>query len=438
MEHRNNQEVPQHCRADRSFVVRGQICQSASPDRLECVENGFVPVVNGKARGVYRELPEPFEGLPVTDFGDRLVIPGMSDLHLHASQFAFRGLGMDMELLDWLNTYTFPEEAKFRDLDYADRAYGGFVGALRRSPTTRAAIFATIHPAATLLLMERLEASGLRTRVGKVNMDRNCADSVREADTETALRETEEWVLAARDRFLRTEPILTPRFVPTCSDALMEGLGRLREKYDLPVQSHLSENLGEIAWVRELSPASRFYGDAYARFGLFGGDHPCVMAHCVHSGEAELELMRENGVFIAHSPESNMNLASGVAPVSWYLELGLNAGLATDVAGGSHESMFRAITHAIQASKLRWRLQDQSVRPLSFAQAFYLATAAGGAFFGKVGRFEDGYEFDALVLDDENLFHPQPLDIQSRIERAVYLADDRNIIAKYVAGDRLF
>lgn len=438
MEHRNNQEVPQNCRADRSFVVRGQICQSASPDRLSCMENSYIPVLDGKVQGVFRKLPERFAGLPLADFGDRLVIPGMSDLHLHASQFAFRGLGMDMELLDWLNTYTFPEEAKFRDLGYAERAYGGFTEALRRSPTTRAAIFATVHPAATLLLMEQLEASGLRTCVGKVNMDRNCADMVREADAETAIRDTEAWLCEARSRFTRTEPILTPRFVPTCSDELMEGLGRLQRKYGLPVQSHLSENYGEIAWVKELSPASRFYGDAYDRFGLFGRNHRCVMAHCVHSGEEELVRIRENGVFIAHSPESNMNLASGVAPVSRYLELGLRVGLATDVAGGSHESLFRAITHAIQASKLRWRLLDDSVRPLSFAEAFWLATAGGGAFFGKVGRFEEGYDFDALVLDDENLFHPQPLDLQSRLERLVYLADDRNITAKYVAGERLF
>ena len=299
MEHRNNQEVPQHCRADRSFVVRGQICQSASPDRLSCMENSYIPVLDGKVQGVFRKLPERFAGLPLADFGDRLVIPGMSDLHLHASQFAFRGLGMDMELLDWLNTYTFPAAAKFRDAAYAELAYSGFVQALRRSFTTRAAIFATVHPAATLLLMEQLEASGLRTLVGKVNMDRNCPEEVREPDAETAIRETEAWICEARERFARTVPILTPRFVPTCSDKLMAGLGRLREKYGLAVQSHLSENFGEIAWVRELSPASRFYGDAYHRFGLFGGRHPCVMAHCVHSGEEELALMKENGVFIA-------------------------------------------------------------------------------------------------------------------------------------------
>ena len=426
------------CRTGGSFVVRGQVCQSASPDRLECTENGYVPVLEGRAQGVFRELPERFAGLPLTDFGDRLLIPGMSDLHLHASQFAFRGLGMDMELLDWLNTYTFPEEAKFRDLGYAERAYGAFTEALRRSPTTRAAVFATVHPAATLLLMEQLEASGLRSFVGKVNMDRNCPDYIREPDTEASLQATEEWICAAKDRFRRTKPILTPRFIPTCSDALMAGLKTLQTRYNLPTQSHLSENYGEIAWVQELAPDSEHYGDAYDRFGMFGGDHSCVMAHCVHSGEEELELIRRNGVFIAHSPESNMNLASGVAPVSRYLELGLNVGLATDVAGGSHESMFRALTHAIQASKLRWRLEDQSVKPLSFAQAFHLATAGGSAFFGKVGRFDAGYEFDALVLDDEALFHPQPLDIQSRLERMVYLADDRHIFAKYVAGERLF
>ena len=420
------------------FIVKGQIIDSECPDRLRVVENGSIVVTDGLCRGVFRALPEQFAGLPVQDFADRLVIPGMSDLHIHASQYAFRGLGMDMELLDWLNTYTFPEEAKYLDRGYAERAYGGFVEALRRSPTTRAAIFATIHPEASLLLMEKLEASGLRSCVGKVNMDRNCPDSVREPDAETACRETEAWILEARDRFTRTEPILTPRFVPTCSDGLMEGLGRLRKRYDLPVQSHLSENGGEIAWVKELSPASRFYGDAYARFGLFGGDHRCIMAHCVLSEDEELALIEKNGVFIAHSPESNMNLSSGVAPVSRYLKLGLKVGLATDVAGGSHESMFKAVQHAIQASKLRWRLLDESVKALSFAQAFWLATAGGGAFFGKVGRFGEGYDFDALVLDDASLFHPQPLDVRSRLERMIYLADDRNITAKYVAGNRLF
>lgn len=422
----------------KDYIIKGQILDSPSPSLLRSTENGLIPVLGGLCRGVYHQLPEQYAGLPILDFGERLIIPGMSDLHLHAPQFSFRGLGMDMELLDWLNTYTFPEEAKYRNIDYADRAYGGFVEALRRSTTTRASVFATVHPEATLLLMEKLEASGLRGYVGKVNMDRNCPVTLREPDVETALRETEQWIRQARKRFTRTLPILTPRFIPSCSDGLMEGLRALQVRYGLPIQSHLSENQGEIEWVRSLSPASKFYGDAYNRFGLFGGDHPCVMAHCVYSGDQELELIKRNGVFIAHSPESNMNLASGVAPVSRFLELGLHVGLATDMAAGSQISMLRAVSHAIQASKLRWRLLDQSVEPLSFSQAFYLATAGSGAFFGKVGKFDDGYEFDAVVLDDSNLFHPQYLDPSSRLERAVYLADDRNVFAKFVAGERLF
>ena len=422
----------------QAFVLKGHICQSRDADHIEITENGFLVVEDGLCRGVFGALPERWAALPVTDFGDRLILPGMSDLHLHAPQFSFRGLGMDMELLDWLNTYTFPEESKYRDPAYADRAYDIFTRHLLRSTTTRVSVFATVHREATTLLMEKLDRAGLRGFVGKVNMDRNCADTLREASAAASLEDTERWIEQTRSRFAGIRPILTPRFIPTCSDELMRGLRVLADRYDLPVQSHLSENFGEIAWVKELCPWSSCYGDAYDRFGLFGGDHGCIMAHCVHSGEEEIARMKQNGVYIAHSPESNMNLASGVAPVSRYLALGLNVGLATDMAGGSHESMLRAMMHAIQASKLRWRLLDDSIRPLSLEQAFYLATVGGGAFFGKVGRFAEGYDFDAVVLDDSSLFHPQPLDPRSRLERAVYLADDRHIAAKYVAGKKIF
>ena len=421
-----------------AFVLKGHICHSRSENTIEITENGYLVVENGVCRGVYPTLPERWAGLPLTDYGDRIILPGMSDLHLHAPQFAFRGLGMDMELLDWLNTYTFPEESKYRDPEYADRAYESFTQHLRRSTTTRAVVFATIHVPATELLMDKMDKAGLRGFVGKVNMDRNSPDYLCETSCAQAIEDTERWICETNEKYAGIRPILTPRFIPTCTDELMRGLRGLLEKYRLPVQSHLSENFGEIAWVQELCPSSKFYGDAYDSFGMFGGDHLCVMAHCVHSGEAEIELMKKNGVFIAHSPESNINLSSGVAPISKYLELGLNVGLATDVAGGSHESMLRAMMHAIQASKLRWRLKDESVKALTVDQAFYLATAGGGSFFGKVGRFDEGYDCDAVVLDDGNLDHPQPLSVRARLERMIYLADERNILAKYVAGKQLF
>lgn len=422
----------------RSYILKGHLCTSEDRRHIRVVENGCLVCENGVITGVFEQLPEQYANLPLVDFGDRLIIPGMTDLHIHAPQFAFRGLGMDMELLDWLNTHTFPEEAKYAELSYADRAYTQFADHLRRSVTTRAVVFGTIHVPATELLMGKLEAAGLYTYVGKVNMNRNSPDYLCEKSVPQALVDTEQWICHTRERYEHTKPILTPRFIPSCTDELMQGLHGLQQKYALPVQSHLSENYSEIAWVQELCPSSRFYGDAYDQFGMFGGGYGCIMAHCVHSSDEEVELMRKNGVFVAHSPESNINLASGVAPISRYLELGLNVGLATDVAGGSHESMLRAVMHAVQASKLRWRLLDENVKPLTFDEAFYLATAGGGAFFGKVGCFRPGYAMDAVVLDDSSLEHPQPLTVKERLERMAYLADERNNYAKFVAGERLF
>ena len=149
--------------------------------------------------------------------------------------------------------------------------------------------------------------------------------------------------------------------------------------------------------------------------------------------------MRRNGVFVAHCPASNMNLSSGIAPIRKYLELGLNIGLGSDVAAGQTISIFRAIVDAVQVSKMYFRMVNEDYKPLVFSEAFYLATKGGGAFFGKVGSFEDGYEFDAVVLDDSVLPHPQALSLAERMERAVYLGlDEKGIVAKYVSGRKIF
>jgi guanine deaminase len=149
--------------------------------------------------------------------------------------------------------------------------------------------------------------------------------------------------------------------------------------------------------------------------------------------------MRNNGVFVAHCPASNMNLTSGIAPIRKYLDRGLNIGLGSDIAGGHSESIFRAITDAIQVSKMYFRMVDETYKPLVFPEAFYLATKGGGAFFGNVGSFEEGFEFDAVVLDDSVLAHPQKLNLAERMERAVYLGlDEKKITAKFVAGEKIF
>ncbi len=421
------------------FILHGNIIYSKNAKELEVCEQSYLVVKDGLVEGVYETLPESYASCPVTDYEDRLIVPGLIDLHVHAPQYAFRGLGMDLELLEWLDTHTFPEEAKYKDLEYARKAYGIFVDNMRKSATTRAVVFGTIHRQATLLLMDLLEEAGLNTMVGKVNMDRNSPEYLCESSADASAVETVEWIKdVIHKKYKHTRPIITPRFTPSCTDELMEKLKMIQMRYDLPVQSHLSENQGEIEWVKELCPWSEFYGDAYDKFGLFGVDCKTVMAHCVYSEDKEVQRMKENGVFVAHCPESNINLSSGVAPVKKYLEEGLHVGIGSDLAAGSTENLFQAMAHAIQASKLRWRLLDDSWKALTVEEAFYIATKGGGEFFGKVGSFEPGYEFDAIVLDDKRLLHPQELDVKKRLERIIYFSDEREIFAKYVEGEKLF
>ena len=420
---------------ENTFALKGNVMFTPACGQLELRPASFLVCERGAVAGIFDDLPERYRGIPVDDHGDKLILPGLVDLHVHASQYAYRGLGMDMELLDWLEQNAFPEESRFRDLDYAAEAYGLFTEQLRRSATTRACIFATIHRPATLLLMEQLERAGLPCFVGKVNMDRNSPDILRET-TEESLAETRRWLEESGD-FRLVRPILTPRFTPSCTDALLDGLGALQKEFGAAMQSHISENRSEIQWVAELCPGTRFYGETYARAELFGGSCPTVMAHCVWSGEEERRLMQENGVFIAHCPQSNMNVSSGIAPVRTFLREGQRVGLGSDVAGGAHLSIFRAMTDAIQSSKLRWRLVDQGDPALNLAEALYMATKGGGAFFGKVGSFEPGYDFDAIVMDDAVLPTTRPCTLAERLERVVYLSDGRPC-AKYAAGRRLF
>lgn len=421
----------------KKYILKGNICYSKASDKLCIVENGYVVCENGICAGVYDELPECYKDFQCYDYMDRIIIPGLVDLHVHAPQYSFRGLGMDLELIEWLNTHIFVEEEKYADTEYASRAYDIFVEDLLKSATARACIFGTIHTDATEMLMEKLEKSGIKAYVGKVSMDRNCPEYLCEESAERAFCDTEKWIKDSEE-FENVKPILTPRFIPTCSDELMERLSLLQKKYNLPMQSHLSENLREIQWVKELCPDTTCYGEAYNKYDMFGNECKTIMAHCVHSSDDEINLMKEQGVFVAHCPESNTNLSSGIAPVRTYLDRGIKVGLGSDVAAGSTLSVFKAMSMAIQCSKLRWRLVDQSLIPLNFEEVFYLATKGGGEFFGKVGSFEKEYEFDAVVIDDSSIKHPQELSVRERVERLIYLAEDKHIIAKYVAGRKLF
>ncbi len=327
--------------------------------------------------------------------------------------------------------------ARAGDLEYADRAYDLFVRDLRESATTRACIFGTIHADATILLMEKLEASGLRAMVGKVTMNRNCPDFLNEGSGAEVGDHLRDWLKRSAE-FKRVRPILTPRFIPSCTDEAMRAIAEVQREYGLPLQSHLSENLDEIDWVSRLCPDSIDYADAYERFGLFGGDCPTVMAHCVHPSDREIRRYVERDIFVAHCPESNVNIASGIAPVRKLLDAGVRVGLGSDVAGGSNLSMFAAIRLAIRSSKLYWHMVDRDAKPVTLDEALYAATAGGGAFFGKAGSLEAGYEFDAVVVSGSRFPSPRVLPLRDALEQVLYLADDRDIEAKYAAGDEIF
>ena len=435
-------------------LLKGNFIYSIDKNEIEIKENQYLLVKDGKVEGFYNEVPSIAKDVKVEDYKDNIIIPGLSDLHVHAPQYAFRGMGMDMQLLDWLNTYAFKEEGKYKNLEYAKKQYSKFVDDVKNSATTRLSIFATLHKDATIMLMDLLENAGVKAYVGKVNMDRNGAPELQEKSAQASAQDTRQWLEEIKGRYDHTYPILTPRFTPSCTDELMTELGKIQREYHIPIQSHLSENFGEIAWVKELCPTSRFYGDAYDMFGLFGtkpaaneevsnpasassNTCPTIMAHCVHSTDEEIQMIKDQGVYIAHCPESNTDIASGIAPIRRYLDMGLHVGLGTDVAGGFSLSMFRAIADAIQVSKLRWRLMDQTQAPVTLEEAFYMATIGGGSFFGKVGSFEKGYEFDAMILDDSNIRHPQEISTRDRLERLVYLSDDRNLVGKYVQGRKV-
>ncbi len=419
---------------NNNFVIYGNFCYSINKSEIRIHKNEYLICVDGKVEGIYKEIPKEYSQLKIVDYTDKIIIPGMSDLHAHAPQYANRGLGMDYELIEWLNKTTFVEEAKFADMEYTKKAYDIFVEDLKKSPTTRVCLFGTIHNEATIYLMESLEKAGFKGYVGKVNMDRNSPDYLCEKDVETSKKDTKRWIENSKERFENIKPILTPRFIPSCTDEMMRMVSELQKEYNLPVQSHLSENLSEIEWVKELVPESKFYGDAYNMFEVFGDDVPTIMAHCVYSSDEEIKMMKEQNVYIAHCAQSNENLSSGIAPIRKYLDADMKLGLGTDISGGASLSMFRCIVDTITLSILYWRLIDNKCKALSFNEAFYMATKGGGSFFGKVGSFEKGYEFDAVVLDDSLMPYPQELNILQRLERMVYLSDDRQISAKYISG----
>lgn len=416
------------------MILKGNIIHAPALDDLAVLANGYLVLDDeGRILEVCRNLPEQYSGRTVCDFGDKLILQSFADMHLHAPQYPMLGMGMDMPLLDWLNTYTFPTEAKFADTAYARRVYQRLAAELIANGTTRVVMFSSLHTDATLVLMEELERAGVTGYVGKVNMDRNGGAELQET-TEESKRETLRW-LDACERFRYVKPILTPRFTPSCSDALMEWLGTLAAARGLYVQSHLSENTSEMAWVRELHPDCEQYWETYHKYGLW--KNRTVMAHCVHSDARERRAMKENNVILAHCPDSNVNLCSGTAPVRQMLEEGVWVALGSDISGGANLPMMQVITSAIRASKVKRIEEKWGIPFLSAAEGYYLGTTSGHRYFGAGNGFSVGDKLHAIVVDDTNMLAAGDLTLTERLERVLYRSKTEDIVAVYSEGRRV-
>ena len=247
--------------------------------------------------------------------------------------------------------------------------------------------------------MDLLEQKKFCVYVGKVGMDRNCPDFYIEKNGER--RNFKICWRMQKKNYKYVKPIITSRFTISCTDEYMKYMGDLGKENNIPVQSHLPENLGEIEFVKVLRKDSgdKFYGESYDKNGLFGKEVKTIMAHCAHCPKEEAELIKKNGVYIAYCLTSNSNLCSGICPAGRYLREGYNIGIGSDVSGEHTLDLFEVMRHAIQVSQINLRYINKEEKALTLSETFFMATNKGGSFFGKVGVFDKDYEFDAIVLD---------------------------------------
>ncbi|MDO4493549.1 MAG: amidohydrolase family protein [Clostridia bacterium] len=415
-------------------ALKGNILWMPSIGELKTVANGYLVTQNGKVEGVYETLPPVHQDAEVEDFGDALILPSFADIHFHAPQCVFQGLGTDLPLMDWLPKYAFPAEKLFSDAGLAREVYAELARDLVARGTTRVVAFSSLHWDTSLILLEEFEKAGLTGFAGKVSMDRNALPDYQE-ETDSAIAD-EIRFLDGAERFTRMKPIVTPRFTPACSDRLMEALGKIVRERDLPVQSHLSENVQEIETVSKLCPDCKEYWETYDRWGLL--TDKTVMAHCVWCSPRERAALKERGTVVAHCPDSNITIMSGFPKVRTMLEEGLTVGLGSDVAGGTDFMMNRVMGHAIRMSKARrinslWREE-----PLSVPEAFFLGTTSANRIFGLgTDAFAAGEPLHAVVIRDSDKILTRRLSLPERFERAIYLTEKSDITAVFSAGRRV-
>nr|WP_240704472.1 guanine deaminase [Companilactobacillus zhachilii] len=363
------------------------------------------------------------------------LLPGFTDLHIHAPQWPQAGLALDKPLNEWLNTYTFPLEAKFKDLDYAKKVYQSLIQELLANGTTTGLFFGSVDTNANLVLAQICADLGQRAFIGKVAMDNpeQTPDYYRDESAAMALSETETFIQKLAEMKQATgadlTAVITPRFVPSCTDETLQGLGDLAKKYDLPIQSHCSESIWEDQYAID-----RFNlrdAEVLNKFGLL--TDKAVMAHGTQLSDDDLALFEQQQAAIAHCPISNAYFGNSVMRVQAAHNKNVKVGLGTDISGGFSPSIYRNMQQAIMSSQM---LQDSGTPAarLSASNAFYLATIGGAkALHINSGQIKAGFKADFQIVQDQ--YFELSSDKSSEIfERLVYHTNKENIKQVYVAG----
>jgi len=411
----------------------------AGPGALEVLEDGVLVIRDGKIveTGNARDIldNEAWRALPVVDHRGQFVFPGFIDTHLHYPQadvIASHG----KQLLEWLERFTFPAEQKFSDKDHAAQTADFFTKELLRNGTTTAMMFATVHPQSVDAIFECASQLDMRMAAGKVMMDRNCPELLR--DTARQSYEDSQQLIDRWHGRQRLSYAVTPRFAPTSTDQQLEFAGKLfAENKGVYLQSHVAENQAEVKWVAELFPWARSYLDVYDHFGLLG--NRAVYAHCIYLDTSDLQRMKESETTAAFCPTSNLFLGSGLFDLTKAKNTGVRTGMATDVGGGTSFSMLRTADEAYKVTQM----SGGSITPV---QLFYEITLGGAASLSMeqfIGNFEAGKEADLVVLDP----HASDLlarrmecaqTLEEKLFAFIVLGDDRCTTATYLMGNQVY
>ncbi|MCS6859060.1 MAG: guanine deaminase [Abditibacteriales bacterium] len=464
--------------AEPRAVYRARLLNPQSAEAFDYLPDGAL-VVN--ADGTIAEvvaasrIADDASHVTLHDFRPHLLIPGLVDVHSHLPQYD--AVAMDGgELLSWLQAHIFPAEARFANPEKARDAAERFFRDMLAHGTTTAAVYATIHQEATSVAFSVAERLGMRAIIGKVMMDQNAPPMLCE-DTETSLKQSEELCQQwhGRDRG-RLQYAFSPRFALTCSMTLMRRAGELARQYNAYVQTHLSENLDELKWVKRLFPQAQHYTDVYRRAGLLGAK--TLMAHCVHLSDEEFDLLQKTDTRICHCPSANFFLKSGIMNLVKAMKRHIHVGIGTDVGAGPSLSLFREMGAACLASKARWAMErfyrerllevwaefsmlgargtqlfrrvlahlelDEEAHVADPKLVFYLATLGGARALGldhHIGNFAPGKDADFVVIDttpiDPTHDESEDQSLDTLLSRLVYRGKGTMVQATFVRGRRV-